>query len=260
MNAVITCGGATAGAADDAAGDAAALVPGTLVALRGVAKRFVLHLRGGVELRVVEGASLELRAGACTVLDGPSGIGKSSLLKMIHGGYRVDAGRVLVRHRCGTVDVATADDRTLVAVRRETVGHVGQFLRAVPRVGATDVVAAPAIARGVPVDEARERAVGLLARLNLPEALWELPPATFSGGERQRVNVARGFAGDFPVLLLDEPTASLDAANRDVVVELVRERRAAGAALLGIFHDAAVREALADETVDVGAFAPRSHR
>ncbi len=244
--------------ATDAGPDAAttgvdAVVP---LSVRGVAKRFVLHLRDAAELFVVDNASFDVRAGRCTVLDGPSGIGKSSLLRMIHGGYRIDAGSVLVHHEGRTVDVATADDRTLIRVRRDTVGHVGQFLRAVPRVGALDVVAAPLIERGVEADLARDRARALLERLNLPERLWGLPPATFSGGERQRVNVARGLATTHPILLLDEPTASLDEANRDVVIELVRERRAAGTALLGIFHDAAVREALADDVVDVGAFRP----
>ena len=182
-------------------------------------------------------------------------MGKSSLLKMIHGSYRIDAGALLVRHGGGVLDLAAADDRTWLAVRHATIGHVSQFLRVVPRVAALDVVAAPLIERGTALEEARERAAAMLARLNLPRALWSLPPATFSGGEQQRVNVARGFVTDHPLLLLDEPTASLDAANRDVVVELVRERKDRGTALLGIFHDGVVRAALADDLVDVGAFA-----
>ena len=232
-----------------------ALDAGTALSVRGVAKRFTLHLQGGTELPVVAGASFDARFGRCTVLDGPSGAGKSSLLRMIHGGYRIDAGRVLVRHGGSLVDVARADDRTLIRVRRDTVGHVGQFLRAVPRVAALDVVAGPLVGRGADPDAAREGAREMLARLRLPERLWGVPPATFSGGEQQRVNVARGLLAGHPILLLDEPTASLDAANRDAVIELVRERRAAGVALLGIFHDAAVREALADDVVDAAAFA-----
>ena len=102
-------------------------------------------------------------------------------------------------------------------VRRDTIGYVSQFLRTVPRVSALDVVAEPLVARGVDRDAARDRARELLARLNLPERLWALPPATFSGGEQQRVNIARGFITDHPILLLDEPTASLDANNREVV-------------------------------------------
>ena len=229
----------------------------TVLSVRDVGKRFTLHLRGGVTLPVVDGARFDVRAGRCTVLDGPSGVGKSSLLKMIHGSYRTDRGELLLRHRGDVVDLARTDDRTWLDVRHATIGHVSQFLRVVPRVSALDVVAAPLLERGWTSETARERARTLLARLNLPEALHALPPATFSGGEQQRVNVARGFATDHPLLLLDEPTASLDVANRDVVIELVRERKAVGTAMLGIFHDPAVREALADDVVDVGAFAGR---
>ena len=219
-------------------------------------KRFTLHLRGGVTLSVIAGAGFAVQPGRCTVLDGPSGAGKSSLLKMIHGSYRIEAGRVEVPHRGRTVDLASASDRLWLELRRETIGYVSQFLRTVPRVAARDVVAAPLIERGESVAAAHRCADALLERLNLPRALWSLPPATFSGGERQRVNVARGFITPHRLLLLDEPTASLDAANRDVVIELVRERKADGTAILAIFHDAVVREALADASVDVRAFSP----
>ena len=231
------------------------MAPGTVLSVRDVGKRFTLHLRGGIALAVVGGARFDVASGACTLLDGPSGVGKSSLLKMIHGSYRTDRGQLLLRHREAVVDLAAADDRTWLDVRHATIGHVSQFLRVVPRVAALDVVAAPLLERGWAPEAARERARAMLARLNLPETLWSLPPATFSGGEQQRVNVARGFVTDHPLLLLDEPTASLDVANRDVVVELVCERKAGGTAMLGIFHDPAVREALADDVVDVGAFA-----
>lgn len=96
---------------------------------------------------------------------------------------------------------------------------------------------------------ARARAADLLARLRIPERLWHLAPATFSGGEQQRVNIARGFASDHPILLLDEPTASLDAANRAVVVQLIEEAKARGVALVGVFHDDEVREAVSSRIV-----------
>ena len=124
-----------------------------------------------------------------------------------------------------------------------------------PRVATQDVVAEPLIANGMARSEAREKAGALLRRLNIPERLWALPPSTFSGGEQQRVNIARGFITEHPILLLDEPTASLDATNRDVVVELIAARKTAGVALLGIFHDQDVRDAAADRVIDVTAFA-----
>ncbi|WP_411034902.1 phosphonate C-P lyase system protein PhnL [Shinella sp. BYT-45] len=222
-----------------------------------VAKSFTMHLRDGIRLPVVSNVAFSVKAGECVVLGGPSGIGKSSLLKMVYGNYAVDSGQILVEHDGRLVDLASADPRTVLAVRRGTLGYVSQFLRTVPRVAAVDVVAEPLIARGAGAAEARQAAEAMLARLNLPRELWQLPPATFSGGEQQRVNIARGFITDHRILLLDEPTASLDATNRAVVVGMIAEKKAAGVALLGIFHDDDVREKVADRIVDVSAFSPR---
>ncbi|WP_378949217.1 phosphonate C-P lyase system protein PhnL [Mesorhizobium sp. ANAO-SY3R2] len=220
-----------------------------------VAKAFTMHLRGGIRLPVVANVSFSVRSGECAVLGGPSGAGKSSVLKMVYGNYGVDQGQIIVDHHGQLVDLASANPRTVLAVRRDTIGYVSQFLRTVPRVSALDVVAEPLVARGVEREQAQDRAAHLLARLNLPERLWSLPPATFSGGEQQRVNIARGFITDHPILLLDEPTASLDATNREVVIGLIEEKKLKGVALLGIFHDADVREVVADRIIDVTAFA-----
>jgi len=219
-----------------------------------VAKSFTMHLRDGIKLPVVAGVSFSIRAGECTVLGGPSGAGKSSILKMLYGNYAVDEGQIIVHHEGGLIDLATASPRTVLAVRRQTIGYVSQFLRTVPRVSALDVIAEPLVERGEEREVAREKARTLLAQLNLPEKLWALPPATFSGGEQQRVNIARGFITEHPILLLDEPTASLDATNREVVIALIAAKKAAGVALLGIFHDHDVREAVADRIIDVTAF------
>jgi alpha-D-ribose 1-methylphosphonate 5-triphosphate synthase subunit PhnL len=222
-----------------------------------VVKSFTMHLRDGIRLPVVNNVNFSVASGECVVLGGPSGIGKSSILKMLYGNYAVEAGQILVDHRNRIVDIASADPRTVLEVRRHTMGYVSQFLRTVPRVSALDVVAEPLLARGVEASEARERGAELLAKLNLPKELWSLPPATFSGGEQQRVNIARGFITSHGILLLDEPTASLDALNRRVVVEMIRQKKEAGVALLGIFHDEEVREAVADRILDVAQFSPR---
>ncbi|MBN8910310.1 MAG: phosphonate C-P lyase system protein PhnL, partial [Rhodospirillales bacterium] len=182
---------------------------------------------------------------------GPSGAGKSTLMRSLYGNYRAGAGRILVRHRGAMVDLAAADPRTILAVREETLGYVSQFLRVMPRVPAVDLVADILIGRGIEADEARRVAAGLLLRLNIPPRLHGLPPATFSGGEQQRVNLARGFIGGHPILLLDEPTASLDAGNRAVVIEMIREAKARGTAIIGIFHDAEVRDRVADRLFEV---------
>jgi len=211
-----------------------------------LAKGFTLHLQGGVRIPVLAGVGLELRAGECVVLSGPSGVGKSTLLRSLYGNYHADSGSILIRHHGEMIDLARADPRTILAIRHETLGYVSQFLRVVPRVPALDVVAEVLVGRGATPEEARRIATELLLRLNIPRRLHALPPATFSGGEQQRVNLARGFIGGHPVLLLDEPTASLDAVNRAVVVAMINEAKARGIAIIAICHDAEVRDAIAD--------------
>ena len=227
----------------------------TVLELDAVSKTFTMHLRGGIRLPVVADVAFTVAAGECAVLAGPSGVGKSSILKMIFGTYRCDAGSIIVRRRDGAIDVATAEARQILELRRHSLGYVSQFLRAVPRVAAIDVVAEPLVIAGVPRASAREQAAELLSRLNIPQRLWALPPATFSGGEQQRVNIARGLLRDLPILLLDEPTASLDAGNRAVVVDLVSARKRRGTAVVAIVHDDDVRAAIADTVVDVTRFA-----
>ncbi len=222
-----------------------------MIRIEALAKTFTLHLRGGIELRVLEGFSMEVAAGECVVLRAPSGTGKSTILRCVAGNYRIQGGRVLIRHDQAMVDIGSADPRELIAVRRHTIGHVSQFLRVIPRVSALDIVTEPLIGRGLGPETAREKAGAMLARLGIAERMWNLPPATFSGGEQQRINIARVLVADYPVLLLDEPTASLDDANRRIVLDLVTEARRAGAAILGVLHDAGDREAIATRIVDV---------
>lgn len=215
-----------------------------LLEVEGLAKSFTLHAQG-VRLAVLDGVDLAVRPGECVVLDAPSGSGKSTLLRALYGNYRSDRGRILVRHRGVPVDVAAAPPRLLLELRRETIGYVSQFLRVIPRVATLDIVAEPLLQRGATTAEASARAVELLRALALPERLWRLAPATFSGGERQRVNIARALIADHPVLLLDEPTAALDGENRARVLALLAARRARGAAMVGIFHDFEARRAVA---------------
>ena len=223
-----------------------------MIQLENVSKSFALHNQGGAVIPVMEGASLTVAAGECVALTGNSGAGKSTLMRMIYGNYLTASGRIVV----GSVDVARAEAREILALRRDTLGYVSQFLRVVPRVPTLEVVAEPLLALGTPHEVALERARDLLARLNIPETLWSLSPTTFSGGEQQRVNIARGFAHTFPAMLLDEPTASLDATNRETVLCLIEEAKARGAAIIGIFHDAEARSRVADRAIDVSRFTP----
>jgi len=228
----------------------------SVLGLTAVAKTFTMHLQGGLQLPVLRDVTFGVDAGQCIALTGPSGVGKSSILKLIFGNYRCDSGHIRIRHGEDVIDIAAAPPRQILSLRQQALGYVTQFLRAVPRVSALDIVAEPLLAKAVPHSEATERAAAMLRRFNIPERLWQLPPATFSGGEQQRVNLARGLLPEHPVLLLDEPTASLDADNRAVVVDAVRERKHKGAAIVAIVHDEDVRSAIADRCIDVTRFAP----
>ncbi len=221
----------------------------TLIEVRGLGKMFTLHNQGGIRLPVLQSVDFEAARGECLVLSGRSGTGKSTLLRCLYGNYLATKGSIRLRDTSAEgaprVELTNAPEQRVLRLRRDVIGYVSQFLRAIPRVGALDVVAEPLQQRGVDRNVARARAAALLERLNLPRRLWELPPATFSGGEQQRVNIARGLIGGHPILLLDEPTASLDADNRAVVIALIREALAEGRCLIGIFHDEAVRDAVA---------------
>lgn len=231
------------------------LAPGEAIVLSGVGKRFIMHLQGGVVLPVLSGVNLTVHAGECVVLGGPSGAGKSSILKMIFANYRADEGAILVRDGDEAIDIMSAEPRRILALRKRRLGYVSQFLRVIPRVPARDIVADEGVQSGLTLEAANARAEALLTHLNIAPSLWNLPPATFSGGEQQRINIARGFVADRDILLLDEPTASLDAKNRAAVIELIDEKKKKGVAMLGIFHDEDVRDQVADRIIDVTRFA-----
>ena len=225
-----------------------------MIELKNVSKTFTLHNQGSAVIEVINDVSFKVSAGECVALTGASGAGKSTLMRMIYGNYLSQAGEICI----GDVDLVRAEPRDVITLRREVLGYVSQFLRVVPRVPTLDVVAEPLRAIGVGAQEAEDRARFLLAKLNIPQRLWGLSPTTFSGGEQQRVNIARGFAHSYPAMLLDEPTASLDATNREVVLSLIEDAKAQGAAIIGIFHDEAARARVCDREFDVGRFTPQA--
>jgi alpha-D-ribose 1-methylphosphonate 5-triphosphate synthase subunit PhnL len=216
-----------------------------ILKINGLKKSFCLHTQGGARIPVLDALGLTLYPQESLALTGPSGAGKSTVLKLIYGNYKIESGHLLIRHKNRTVDICGARSDEILDIRKWTVGYVSQFLRVIPRVPSLQVVMEPLRARGVDEKEARDRAGSLLKRLRIPENLWSLSPTTFSGGEQQRINLARSFIADYPLMILDEPTASLDPANTDTVLELIHETLNKGTAMIGIFHDARIRSDVA---------------
>lgn len=221
------------------------------IRIEDIAKTFTLHNQGSTLVPVFANVSLEVAAGECVVLSGVSGVGKSTMLRAIYGNYVPSDGSVKLFHDGEYVDITNAPPHVVLEIRRRTMGYVSQFLRVIPRIQTLQLVMEPLLENSVDAGEAKDRAEAILAMLNLPKALWGLPPATFSGGEQQRVNIARVMVREYPVLLLDEPTASLDAANKQTVIKLMNAARDRGTAMVGIFHDEAVRDAVATRFFDV---------
>ena len=228
--------------------------PYPILALRDISKSFFLHLRGGMRLDILRNVTFDVHTGECVVLGGQSGAGKSSLLKMVFGNYAADSGEIIVADGKATTNIVRASPRRILELRRTKLAYVSQFLRVIPRGSAIDIVTDSARDDRSSPEDARQKARAMLDFLNIPERLWSLPPATFSGGEQQRINIARGFVADRSILLLDEPTASLDAANAELALELIRQKKREGVSILAIFHDEKMRDAVADRIIEVAPF------
>ncbi len=245
--------------------------------LEGVSKHFFLHQRSNQALRVLQNVNLEVRAGECVALDGSSGMGKSSILKMIFGNYLASSGHIWVQ-KIGDewIDVVHAPVREVLQLRANTINYVSQFLRIIPRIGAFDLIKQEALFHkhsqenhahslaSLPIspistaseNELNERVAQMLERLHISPRLWHLPPSTFSGGEQQRINLAKSLINPKPILLLDEPSASLDLSNAEIVIDLINAERRRGAAILGIFHDIDVKNALMTRSISMSDFQP----
>lgn len=215
-----------------------------MLTVEDLSKTFTLHLLGGRRLHAVHDVSFRVRPGELIAILGSSGSGKSSLLKCLSRTYLPSGGRAVYESAAaGPLDLATVADSTMISLRRTEIAVVTQFLHAVPRTPADVIVAEPLIHRGVGRDEARARARELMGRLDLAPELHDAHPSTFSGGERQRVNLAKALVATPRLLLLDEPTSALDPRTRRLASDLIAEAITGGAAAIGVFHDlATVRE------------------
>lgn len=224
----------------------------TQLTVRSLRKRFTLHTMGGLELDVLGGLSFDLERGAFGVLVGASGSGKSTVLKCIYRTYRPTAGRILHRLPSGEwLDLAACSEQQVLQIRKGDIATVTQFLRCAPRVPAEEVVAAARTTQGIEREQALAEARALLARFKIPQKLWRAFPVTFSGGEQQRINLARAIIQRPRLLLLDEPTASLDGRAIDDFLEALTQVRESGTTILAVFHDSKLIESLATQVIAV---------
>jgi len=220
----------------------------TMLTVDGLTKTFDMHMLGDTQVVGLDGVSFDVREGEFLAIVGASGSGKSSLLKCLYRTYEPTDGRVVYHGGEENVDLASCGDRTVMALRGDAIGYTSQFLDEIPRVPAVDVVARPLVEQGTPTDVARERA-RLLDALHVPENLWAAYPATFSGGERQRVNLAQALAPKPDLLLLDEPTSALDPETRRAAIDVLESYLGAETTVIGVFHNTDVVQTVADRVV-----------
>lgn len=221
-----------------------------ILAVDGLSKQFTLHMLQGKTINGCVDVSFTLAPGEFLAVSGPSGNGKSTIIKCIFRTYKPTAGAIRYDSAAfGPIDLATAADQEVAALRKAELGYVSQFLRVIPRVPAVDVVAEPLWVRGASPDDGRRAARDLLLRLGIPAGHLDAYPATFSGGEQQRVGIARAVAAPPRLLLLDEPTASLDGRTRAEVVRLLADLKAAGTSMIGVFHDLETVRPLVDSVL-----------
>lgn len=217
-----------------------------------LSKTFELSLTDRMVVNPFEDLSFHIPKGHFLGIAGPSGIGKSSILKCVYRTYLPSSGSIwLDSEHYGRINLATADERQILHLRRCEMSYVTQFLKVIPRVSAQDVVAERLLPRGWKLEDARAKAREMLARLRIPQTLWDAFPATFSGGEQQRVNLARALIASPRLLILDEPTASLDEQTKQIVIAILREMKEQGTTMLGVFHDWDVMGRIADDILDL---------
>ncbi|MBZ4653823.1 MAG: phnL [Peptococcaceae bacterium] len=223
-----------------------------MLKVENLSKEFTMHIRGGKKIVTLSDISFQVRKGEFLGITGPSGIGKSSLLKCIYRTYLPSGGNIWYLSGEGEmVNLATVDDHKILELRRSEIGYVAQFLHVIPRVSALEVVSSALITQGVEPKAREERAKELFRRLGIPASLWEMYPSSFSGGEKQRLNIIRGLISKPRLLLLDEPTASLDPVSKREVISLIQELKKEGTTMIGVFHDYETLMKLADTQLDI---------
>jgi alpha-D-ribose 1-methylphosphonate 5-triphosphate synthase subunit PhnL len=211
-----------------------------------------MHVGQEKTIQCLDSINLTVETGTMLAVIGPSGAGKSSLLKCVFGTYLPTSGNIMYTSKSGTTyDLANTDLQTMRELRTYEIGYVSQFFHVIPRIAAIDVLSEPLINRGVSTAEAQLRAKELMSMVGIPESLWSMYPSTFSGGEKQRLNILYGIITRPRLLLLDEPTASLDPVSKERVLNLLMELKTQGSTILGVFHDYASMQVVADMSYNI---------
>ncbi len=215
-------------------------------------KIFTMHNLGGIHITGFEGINFEVKKGEFLSLFGPSGMGKSSILKSLYRTYISTGGDIIYaldsKH---TINITQASESEILMLRKNEIGYISQFLQVLPRVSCVDIVAEPLVEKGESESSAKAKAREMLAYLGIKEELFDISPLTFSGGEQQRVNIAKGIIAPKSLLLLDEPTASLDKPNTQKVIDKLQELKHSGVTMVGIFHDKEAMEQISDKIYDL---------
>ena len=218
-----------------------------LLHVKNLHKSFVLHLIDGRTIDPIQDVSFTVDSNQHFLLWGRSGIGKTSILKCIYRSYLASSGEIWFNSdQFGSVDMIQADDSMVLKLRHREIGYCSQFLKVLPRVAALDVITEPLVRQGMPQAQAHDIGREWLTQLGIAQRLWHASPVTFSGGEQQRINLGRAFIASPRLLLLDEPTASLDAGSKQIVVEMIQRDQQRGTAVLTVSHDLDTLAKLAD--------------
>lgn len=211
---------------------------GKLLEVVDLEKRFELHILNEKQIEALRQVSFEVDEGEVVGLTGKTGSGKSTLMRCIHRTYLASGGKILYHHANAEItDLVTATEHQVLRIRKADITYCSQFLQVIPRVPAIEVVATALTSRGTSDPEARRAAGESFERLSLPRELWDTYPATFSGGEQQRVNIARAMISRPRLLLVDEPTASLDMKTKDAVIDMLLDLKMNGTSIILITHD-----------------------
>jgi len=222
-----------------------------ILSITNLTKNFYLH-NPGLEIKSCQNISLTLNQGEFIGIVGASGAGKSTILKCINRSYLPMCGDIFYDSEAfGRINLAAASEREILYLRRYEIGYVSQFLNVMPRTTAKEHVMNALLDMGIDAERAEKEAKDMFVYFRLPENLWDIYPATFSGGERLRLNLAHSMIKRPRLLMLDEPTASLDNKTKTLVRDMLQKLKAKDTSMIGIFHDIEFMEGVCDKVFNV---------